>query len=482
MKSFRPFLVLLFFLIGITQSFAQQVVITNVTGTVEIWSENEWKPVDSTAILTGREKIRTGENSICTLIFMQGHELRISPKTELELEKLTANETYIKLLTGKGTAKVKKLSKLEGFNIKTPTTLAAVRGTDFSVEFINNVTRIEVYEGLVAAQEESTGQEVLINTGEFSIIEHSQPPSNPEPLPEKEESTILPEETNINQLRLEAQREIFNEISREQVMARAADEIKLAEYQNGKAMIDAYGMRVRIEEYIVRQPPLQFKYVVLNEREKRFDFGKILFTFNHESNLSLPPNLNSVTKNMFKNPGDTAPEWKLDGLDSIISNTADKILEIASNGDYMYDSEENCMEHYFKNYEFWVGDSNSGEDRLRYERNFVNGLFNYTFYKYPAGVQAVDSNVQSTSEEPEGTNYYHKRDRDAYSDDFILQLDSYLIDDDGKYDKETLGQTDLDRLNFEFVYSSEDFSDEYENKIDLVGSVKLLNAASLFVE
>ena len=42
---------------------------------------------------------------------MQGHELRISPKTELELEKLTANETYIKVITGKSRAKVKKLSK-----------------------------------------------------------------------------------------------------------------------------------------------------------------------------------------------------------------------------------------------------------------------------------------------------------------------------------------------------------------------------------
>jgi len=94
--------------------------------------------------------------------------------------------------------------------------------------------------------------------------------------------------------------------------------------------MDVRGYRARLEEYVYRPPEdkTMFKYVVLNERENRFDFGRIYFYFNKE----LPTNLNDATKYMFYKEGSTAPDWYLTNLDSIMSNTYDKILEKASGG------------------------------------------------------------------------------------------------------------------------------------------------------
>src|SRR6185295_5739837 len=82
----------------------------------------------------------------------------------------------------------------------------------------------------------------------------------------------------------DAKQQLKNEVglgqSKEQVLAAAAEEIKLAEYQAGKAMIDVFGDRVRLEQYILRPQPDQFKLVVLNERESRFDYFFYQGTFN----------------------------------------------------------------------------------------------------------------------------------------------------------------------------------------------------------
>lgn len=459
---------------------AQEVVVTELKGSVEIFSNNAWTAMSSGQVLKGMEKIRTGANSYCSLLFMQGHELKVNPGTEIELSKLSANETEIRLTAGKSRAKVKKLASTEGFNMKTPAAICSVRGTEFSVEYLDNLTKVEVYEGVVSAKEEATGGEVTINPGEFSVVEYNKPPSQPQPIPEAGGGEINEGDLR-EQMKYEARMEMFNEISREQVMARAADEIKLAEFQNGKALTDVSGMRVRLEEYVVRPEGSnnQFKYVVLNTRENRFDFATILYEFTLPAGqASLPSDLTLVTKEMFIKPGTAEPDYKLDRMDSVCSNTYDKIVEECWDGIYSQVGDNMTLD--FNNKRFYIGNAdstaNEGKGNLRYR--IVNGA-PMEFFDTDGGALGAPTSSELV---PVDSNSLHNKYVDTYSDGFALQYDSYLINDDGKCDKasiaNTIGSTDdYSMLNYEFVYTSADFSDAYDNKIDVVGSLKLLKLA-----
>lgn len=97
--------------------------------------------------------VTTGSNSFCDIKIGKSI-LRIKSDSSIRLSQLRKNgdfeKTQIELSTGKILCKPKKLLKEENFLVKTPTAVAAVRGTQFSVETDKlNTTRIKVFNGEV---------------------------------------------------------------------------------------------------------------------------------------------------------------------------------------------------------------------------------------------------------------------------------------------------------------------------------------------
>ena len=443
--------------------------------------------------------IKTSIVSNSTII-INGHEVAVSEKTEVVLSELTEDSSLLKIWLGKIRAKVNKLKSKQKFEVKTPTAICAVRGTEFSVEITaSELTRLEVYEGVVSAKEETTGGEVLVNPGEFTTVKSGEAPKEPEKI---EKETQKTEETKED-FKSDAQREIFMEISRDAIKERAADEIKLAEYQNGKVLMDVFGKRVRLEEYVYRPPEnkSQFKYVVLNERENRFDFGKILFTFNKD----LPADLNDATKYMFEKEGSTAPDWYLTNLDSVMSNTYDKILEEASGGKMVADDpfSPTSWSLFFSDYKFYIGNAdsteNSGRGKLMWQ--FVDDGDNtakpseFTFLpgtQYESHTDPADS---AFNRMPDGNTTFHFAYKDLYADGTTVEKHNYIINDDGKVQTfSDIASSDASSdeikekiltLNFENVYTSSLFSDKnstddgFGKRIDLIFSSKLLSDAGI---
>ncbi|MFH0947712.1 MAG: FecR family protein [Elusimicrobiota bacterium] len=428
-----------------------------------------------------------------SIIAINEHKITVSEKTETAILELTNETSLLKIWVGKIRAIVKKLKAKQKFEIKTPVAIVAVRGTDFAVDVTEDLkTRLEVYEGVVSAKEETTGGEVLVNPGEFTTIQKGEAPSKPEAL-EGEKVKSETEKTKED-FKSEAQREIFMEISRDAVKERAADEIKLAEYQNGKVLMDVFGKRVRLEEYVYRPTEnlKQFKYVVLNERENRFDFGKILFTFNSD----LPTNLNDATKYMFYKDGSTPPDWYLTNLDSVMSNTYDKILEEASGGKMIADGFTGWS-LFFANYKFYICNAdtpqteNGGRGKLMWQfadngdNTVKSNEFTYLGGKEPS----------STFNMPEGDTTFHFAYKDVYADETTVEKHNYIINDDGKVQTfSDIASSDVSvdqikekilTLNFENVYTSSLFSDKnstddgFGKRIDLIFSSKLLSDAGI---
>jgi hypothetical protein len=100
-----------------------------------------------------KDSIITGAQSSCD-IKIGSSIIRVKEKSKLSFSSLAMNKdienTTLDLGEGRLLCKPKKLLKDESFTVKTPTAIAAVRGTEFTVEAdAAKTTRIKVYDGKV---------------------------------------------------------------------------------------------------------------------------------------------------------------------------------------------------------------------------------------------------------------------------------------------------------------------------------------------
>lgn len=476
--------------------------ITYLKGNAQLYRAqgNNWVGAKKGEQLISKDKIKCGKGTRAELKLDNGHKIKIWANSEISLDKLEKSQTGITLIAGKIRSFVNKLRKNENFLVKTPIAVCSVRGTDFVTEVgQNNVVRVEVYEGSVAAQETKTGQEVLVGPGQFTSISENQPPEQPQQL-DSAADQVTSQELLAQQQKEESRKEMFDEISKDEVLARSAEEIKLAEYQNGKVLMDVFGKRVRLEEYILRTLPNEFKYVVLNTREDRFDFGKMIFTFNAE----LPKDLSLATKNMFVQEGAAEPTLWLTDVLTVMSNTQDQVNEEATGGRMFADNASNPTKWTlgFANYTFYVnngkwwqytdananGAMDSGE--ISYFDTLGNTIdFNNSF-TYDADKNAYYFTVDGQNiyfnefTMPDGSTAFHFEQKNNYSVTQWITAGDYIITDDGKLVElsslQNLTSSELEQKayesNFERVYTSSLFGGR---KIDLVFSAKLLMDAGI---
>ena len=138
------------------------------------------------------------ENGTIDLQTKGGSAVRIHEFTEVSIAKLTNKDTKLSMSSGNILATVKKESSDENFRVVTPTAIAGVRGTTFSVEVMDGrEPRVKVLDGKVAmaprieALENYTEEEIeksptLKKLSDLSV-------QNEVILEEKMEGTISPE-------------------------------------------------------------------------------------------------------------------------------------------------------------------------------------------------------------------------------------------------------------------------------------------------
>lgn len=476
--------IIAFLMFFVSADISYSAYISSHKGWVEIKkaSSGEWSRVsdEGRINLAEGDEMRTRRASMAELYMDDGSKISIAPMSFFKVSKENKEISSLGLFAGRIRSWVRKFSKK--FEVRTPAAVCAVRGTDFvvSADETGN-TRVEVYEGSVVAGDAS-GRTSLIREGELIDISRDVPMGSPQVNPNPPASM----ESAVTDSRTLAKMEIYNEISKEDVIKSAQAEIQSAEYQNRKVAIDAFGKRVRMEEYVVRPAADQFKYVVLNTRESRFDFGKILFTFNN----ALPEDLTLATRNMISASGTAAPQWYLTDMNSVMSNTKDKVTEDASGGHMVPDNALNPTEWniFFTNYAFYAqgGDmpvENGGMGKMMWSYTDINadntmqsGELTYLGGSAPA--------VLKTN--PSGDDVFHDTNKNTYSDSdgTWIQVEDWALFDNGK----TVSTDDLasklgatkdemtDRLNFERVYTSSLFNGR---TINLEFSAKLLKDAGL---
>ncbi len=433
-------------------------------------------------------RLRTARASMAEIHMADGSRVKVAPLSNFTLSDEDKEKTVFGLASGRMRSWVKKLSRR--FEVRTPSAVCAVRGTDYTTTADADGTKVEVNSGSVLVGD-AAGRTVLVREGEMTRVELGggvqQPQVNPDP--------PSGDDASLGGARELARREIYTEISRDAVVAQAQAEMQSSEYQNRKTAVDAFGRRVRMEEYTIRPADNQFKYVVLNTRGERFDFGKILFTFN----TTLPADLSAVTANMITSAGSTAPSVWLTEMNSVMSNTQDKVTEDALGGTMQSNGSLSSPAYnlVFADYSFYAAgpaeaNDNGGLGKWLWTRT------NYNIKRNSWDGGSIDSNgaltgtlatswlgsptaITSEGSSPSGSDVFHSWGKNTYSDNTWIAAEDFVIFDDGS--KLSAGDFGgglagggtvdqiTDRLNFERVYTSSLFEGR---TIDLVYSAKLL--------
>ncbi|MBI5203007.1 MAG: FecR domain-containing protein [Elusimicrobia bacterium] len=315
-----PLFLFLAALSSILPSFAfAGAAIDDAVGSVQIRKSesSSWGSVSGAGHVVGKgDEIKTGRGSRTVVKFDDGSKVELGPNSAFALEEAENNQATMKFSLGFMKAWVTKALSRR-FQVKTPTAVCSVRGTEFGVNVAEGGnTSVAVFSGLVGVGD-TKGNEVLLSEGQKVDVTQAGITTKSEGSSEQG-----PEKT-----RQALKREVGLDMTKEEVQAAAANEIKSAVYQEGKAIIDVNGNRVRMEQYIIRPQPDQFKLVVLNERVDSFNYFYYTGTFNK----NLPQDL-SVALRQIQGQAINKPEYFLSSFETGRSNTTDSVVERATGG------------------------------------------------------------------------------------------------------------------------------------------------------
>jgi hypothetical protein len=235
-------------------------------------------------ILTG-DIIRTGENSLCE-IRKKGDIIKIEERTEFVVKDV--NREWFEIVLGKVFARIERL-KGRDFTIYTPTTTMGLRGTVFSVEVADGVTRVAVFRGEI---------EVLVKEARFivkrgSVLRIEKERIERERLSPEEKSRFKKEFPGIERKERRELRSEIREIRRELVEERKVVlEQKRRDFSAGRTMRDRWGNITRVEQHLYRPDNYTIRFVNLNKR----DSTEYVRAFNYflaeaEMNKELPDDI-----------------------------------------------------------------------------------------------------------------------------------------------------------------------------------------------
>lgn len=154
-------------------------IINFITGEVDLILRGSKISAKVGDIVTPGMKIITGKKSFADIYFGE-NAIKILESTVFEISELSENlklkteQTEFYIEKGKVFSKVsKKLSKGDKYTVKTPTTIAGVRGTDFLVTEENGKANIACLNGKVAVRDASQpdSDPVELNSGEEVDVE-----------------------------------------------------------------------------------------------------------------------------------------------------------------------------------------------------------------------------------------------------------------------------------------------------------------------
>lgn len=311
---------LFFFAVQPCRAAATRDILLVPEGRVEArtGSASAWLPVEAKVRILAGAEIRTGKDSKAGVFFPDGSRFMLGNSSLFLVEDTGKKKAGFQLKLGRLKAAVSGYFTSR-FEVRTPSAVCAVRGTEFDMEVADNGgTEMNVSEGLV---------EVSDSKGAMAVV------SSEERIKVGMDGMSRPETISLGDERArEAARPIavHQESARERTRTMLEElrnrELKANESQLGKDSIDAFGKRVRLEEYLLRPSDKEFKLLFLSRRaeEDRLDWGHLIERFNSK----IPDDISKVGEiidSMYFSK--TLPANWMKYFEVYLTNTIDSVKE-----------------------------------------------------------------------------------------------------------------------------------------------------------
>jgi hypothetical protein len=272
------------FLAGLNASALAPGTITLIpNGAVEVrpGSAASWQTVEGQTVVSVGQEVRTRRSSTAQLVFSDGSRIQLFNDSYFTIDKMATDETRFSLVLGKIRA------AFAGFlssrvSIKTPLAVCGVRGTVFEVGSDEKGTEVTVSEGILEVKDTQGKQSVITSEETMHVGERGLERPHALGLNDKRAlPAVRPYAVRQEMARDTARRTLENNRNRE---------LKAAQAQLGKDLVNAYGQRVRLEEYLILPDVDSFEVLFLNYAKNSFNWGHLLENFNS----ALPTDLSQV--------------------------------------------------------------------------------------------------------------------------------------------------------------------------------------------
>ncbi len=184
-------------------------IVMSVSGDVQMQKKGttSWQPVTKSTNLKSGDHIKTGSASSCLIRWSGGNSVKLAAFTTMKIDKLEKNpaagseNSSINMWNGKVYAKVNKMNGSQSsFEVRTPTAIAGVRGTQLSVAVgSDGTTDVGCFDGSVQVNGVGGGG-VLLEEGQRTSVKKDEQPGPPEQLSqeEKQEFRQIDEEIGLS--------------------------------------------------------------------------------------------------------------------------------------------------------------------------------------------------------------------------------------------------------------------------------------------
>ena len=174
----------------------------SVKGSVEQKSAGGWKALKSNDTVSVGTAIRTGADGSAILMWNNGNALKLTPLTSMTIDEAmidgTKEVSKATLSSGKLFATAKKLSAAgSSFQVKTPTAVAGVRGTDFTAETDGTMSTFKVGDGQIVVDPPSGPPIELNEEFKITISPEQTAPAAPEPMSDAELKEVQQEFNDV---------------------------------------------------------------------------------------------------------------------------------------------------------------------------------------------------------------------------------------------------------------------------------------------
>ncbi|MFA6434000.1 MAG: FecR family protein [Elusimicrobiales bacterium] len=277
-----------------------------------------WVPVENKVRIAAGAEIRTGNDSKAGVFFPDGSRFMLGNNTLFSVDATGKKKAGFQLKFGRLKAAVAGYFSSR-FEVRTPSAVCAVRGTEFDLDVAKDGgTEMNVSEGLVEVNDSKGAMAVVSSEERIKVGMDGMTP--PETVSLKDESAGLAARP------MAVRQETARERTRTMLEELRNRELKANEAQLGKDSIDAFGKRVRIEEYLLRPSNKEFKLLFLSRRaeEGRLDWGHLIERFQNK----IPDDISQVggiINGMYFSK--TAPVNWMKYFEVYLTNTIDSVKE-----------------------------------------------------------------------------------------------------------------------------------------------------------